>query len=480
MNLIEAIDGPFAGWLGDPLPWKPWRTFLKTLSGVPLTDDETTLFQKCTGRTVPFPAPISEAWIVVGRRGRKSAIASTLAVYSSVFRDWSDCIAPGETARFIVVAVDKAQAKIVRNYSEAILRSHPQLETLIKSTTQESILLTNGIEILIVANSFRSIRGPAIVGAIFEECAFWRSDESATPDREVLRAVKPSMLTTKKHGALLIGISSPYSKKGLLYEKYKENFGNNESEVFVWQADSLTMNPELDQKEIDQAYKDDPASASAEYGGLFRDDIQNFLDPELLATLTRQSPLEIPPREGIHYFGFADPSGGRGDAFTIGISHFEKDGRNVLDLVRAMQAPFDPASAVKDFAKVFKQYRIHSITGDAYSGSWCSDSFKEQGIIYKTSQLNKSAIYLESLPLFTRGEVELPDLRPLLVELAQLERRTARGGRDSVDHPPRCHDDLANVACGALLLSATFKNKKVPIVGPGGVWSRSAHEIEGY
>jgi hypothetical protein len=55
--------------------------------------------------------------------------------------------------------------------------------------------------------------------------------------------------------------------------------------------------------------------------------------------------------------------------------------------------------------------------------------------------------------LFTRGEVELPDDRRLLVELAGLERRTARGGRDSVDHPRGGHDDRSNVCCGVLLES---------------------------
>jgi hypothetical protein len=33
-----------------------------------------------------------------------------------------------------------------------------------------------------------------------------------------------------------------------------------------------------------------------------------------------------------------------------------------------------------------------------------------------------------------------------------LERRTSRGGRDSVDHAPGSHDDLANACAGALSL----------------------------
>ncbi len=462
MNIVEAMDGPFAAWLGDPAEWKPWRVFLKTLAAVPLAEDERDLFRRCTGREAEFEKPASEAWVVVGRRGRKSAVAALLGVHAAVHVDWSGVIAPGETARVVVVAVDKGQARIVKSYAEAILLSDPRLASLIESVDKESITLRTGIVIQCVANSFRSIRGPAVVSAIFEELAFWRSDESATPDKEVLRAVRPSMLTTKRHGALLIGISSPYAKKGLLYEKHRRHRSDDESQVLVWQADTMTMNPSVDREEIDEAYRDDPEAAAAEFGALFRDDIQNFLDADLVAGLTRSSPPELPPRPGVKYVAFVDPSGGRGDAFTVGIAHRE-DGRNVLDVARAAKAPFDPAAVVKDFTILLKEYRVTEVTGDAYSGEWVVSAFKEEGITYKTSPIPKSAIYLEALPLFTRGEVELPDHRPLLVELAQLERRTSRSGKDSVDHPPRCHDDMANAACGALLMAArTARRRSIP------------------
>jgi hypothetical protein len=39
-------------------------------------------------------------------------------------------------------------------------------------------------------------------------------------------------------------------------------------------------------------------------------------------------------------------------------------------------------------------------------------------------------------------------------EALGLERRTARGGRDSIDHGPHGHDDLLNSAAGALVLAA--------------------------
>jgi len=48
------------------------------------------------------------------------------------------------------------------------------------------------------------------------------------------------------------------------------------------------------------------------------------------------------------------------------------------------------------------------------------------------------------------GLVELLDNPHLIGQLCALERRTARSGKDSIDHPPNGHDDLANAAAGAL------------------------------
>lgn len=462
MNLIEAFDERFAAWRGEA-DWSPWRVFLKALTAVPLDEDERPLFERCTGRTRELEAPASEAWCVVGRRGRKSAVAAMLAVHAAVNVDWSACVAPGETARILVVGCDIRQAKIVRSYCEAILDSVPEYEGLVEGTTSESVSLRGGLVIECVANNFRSIRGPAVVLAIAEESAFWFDERYANPDVEVLRAIRPSMLTTLAHGAMLVGLSSPYSKRGVLWQRFRDHHGVDDSKVLVWRADTATMNPDVDAEVIEEAYRDDPVAAAAEFGAGFRQDLESFLDPELLEKLVRSSPLELPHRSGIRYHAFCDPSGGRGDAMTLAIAHREKEGRLVLDLVRAVQPPFDPAVVAEDFSGVLKGYGLREVTGDRYSADWVVSAFADHGVTYRTSERVKSQIYLEFLPLCTQGRVELPDQRALLVELASLERRTARGGKDSVDHGRMGHDDLANAAAGALVLAETVVEQNVAL-----------------
>jgi hypothetical protein len=51
-------------------------------------------------------------------------------------------------------------------------------------------------------------------------------------------------------------------------------------------------------------------------------------------------------------------------------------------------------------------------------------------------------------------QVRLLDHARLKLQLGGLIRRTRSGGKDSVDHKPGQHDDLANAAAGALVLAA--------------------------
>jgi hypothetical protein len=85
-------------------------------------------------------------------------------------------------------------------------------------------------------------------------------------------------------------------------------------------------------------------------------------------------------------------------------------------------------------------------------------AFRRHGIGYLPAEQDKSAIYVETLPLFAQGLVELLDSATLETELRLLERRPRANGRgDLVDHPPRATDDQANAACGALLLASKLR-----------------------
>jgi hypothetical protein len=250
-------------------------------------------------------------------------------------------------------------------------------------------------------------------------------------------------------GSLLIALSSPYQRRGALWEAYRDYYGHDDGPL-IWQADTRTMNPTVPQKIIDDAYERDPVSAAAEYGAEFRADIAGFLDDEVLdAAVDESRPLELPPVDGVNYVGFADASGGRGDAYAVAIAQAKGD-RVIVDVARRRQAPFDPAAVTAEFANLFKAYGIRRVVGDRYAGAWVSEAFASHGITYIASPRSKSQIYVEALPIFTTGRARIPHDKALLFELRSLERRTSRSG-DIIDHPARGHDDYANAVAGALV-----------------------------
>ena len=93
---------------------------------------------------------------------------------------------------------------------------------------------------------------------------------------------------------------------------------------------------------------------------------------------------------------------------------------------------------------------VRIVTGDNYSAEWVQAAFKERDVEYKRSELTKSALYLEALPLFMRGVISIPNSPKLIRELRLLERRASRTGRDVVDHDRNGSDDHANALAGML------------------------------
>lgn len=449
-QIAQVLSGPFKSWLGDD-DWKPWIAALKAMRGEKLNKTEAKLFRECTKRKTLPTEPFLEAYLICGRRARKSAAMAMLAVYFSIYGKWK--AAPGEELFAVVVAVSKSQAAIVKNYCEGILRSNPALERLIIATPDhESIKLEidgQRITILCVSNSYRKIRGRSIIFACLEELAFWWDEASANPDLEVYRSIVPSMASNPQ--AVLVGISSPYSKRGLLYDQYKDNFAKNKSDVLIWQAASKTMNPGLSDKIIKSAYKKDAESARAEYGGHFRDDIAGFIDPETLSPLIDKGiKKNRTPDPKQKYHAFVDPSGGRNDSMCLAIAHQDKE-QIILDAILERRPPFSPEACAQEFSDFLKSYNIRKLRGDRYGGEWPVEQFKKRGIEYLSADKSKSELYLELLAPLNSGRLRLLDHDRLKNQLCNLERRLARGGRESVDHPPGQHDDLANAVAGAII-----------------------------
>lgn len=453
MNILQAMEDPNLfgpHFKGDS--WEAWQAFLAALFALPMSEAQEALYRHHTGRQTLPEAPSKEAVLVCGRRAGKSRVVAFIATYLATFRSYEEYLAPGEVATIAVIAANQKQARSIFRYISGGLNAIGMLREMVENETAESIVLTNRVVIEIATASFRVTRGYTYAAVLADEIAFWRSEESANPDEEIIKAIRPGLSTIP--GAMLLLASSPYAKRGLLYNLWKRHYGKDGARVLVWRATTQEMNPRIDPEIISEAYEDDPEAASAEYGAEFRSDIAAFVTREVVDACTVPGRFELPPLSSIRYHAFVDPSGGTSDSMTLAIGHFEGgrgERRTILDAVREVKPPFSPEQVAEDFCALLKSYRVTAVRGDRYGGEWPREQFRKHGIKYEIAEKPKSDLYRELLPVLNSGRCELLDNQRLTKQLMDLERRTSRGGRDSIDHAPGAHDDLANAVAGVLV-----------------------------
>ena len=445
-DIIEAIRHPkiFKPLLGDLSTWHSWIVWLKSVFGLLMDAAELELYRKCTGRTEP-PQGFKECYAIVGRRGGKSRIVSFAAVFIACFHDFKKYLAPGETGMVLILARDREQSKVVFGYVSAILNEVPALQQMIERETADEIELTNGITIAVKTSDYRGVRGVTITCCIADEVCFW-DNQGVNPDLAIFQALRPAMATIPE--AKFLVISSPYAKYGVVFEAHHRYFGQDNSPVLIWQADTRTMNPNISEEFIQAEIELDPDAARSEYGAQFREDLEAAFSLESIEQCIVPGRTELMAAGALGYVAFVDPSGGRRDQFTVAVAHRSKD-KAIVDLLRAWKPPFNPEQITEECAKVLKPYRIHNVTGDAYGGEWPREQFRKHGINYELSEKNRSQLYLELIPAVNSQRVELPDNRQMKDELRRLERRRGRSGKDTVDHPPLGSDDVANAVAGA-------------------------------
>ena len=450
-TIVDALDDEalFAS-LFRGTSWDRWRILLKATFGLPLDGRELALYQHHTGRQHAPEQQVREVVLAIGRRGGKSRVLAALGVWLATFRDYRPYTAPGEIPTVGVIASDRKQAKVILSYAAGLLRNVDLLAELIEKDDSECIELSNGVVIEVTTGNYASPRGKTYVCLLCDEIAFWRtSDNSRNPDTEIITAARPGLATIPN--SILLMASSVYAKRGVLWNSFKRNFGRDDSKTLVWRGTSLEMNSQLDPAVVEAAYDEDPVSAAAEYDSQFRDDIAAYISRETVDACVIVGRDQLPPASsGIAYSCFIDPSGGSRDSMTLAIGH-AANGIGILDKLVEVKPPFDPTSVAVQFAEEMQRYGINKAQSDRYGGDWVSSRFREAGVTVEPAERTKSDYYREFLPLLNSGKVELLDNPRLANQLVALERRTARGGKDSVDHPPGGHDDVANAAAAVLV-----------------------------
>jgi hypothetical protein len=129
------------------------------------------------------------------------------------------------------------------------------LARMIERETAEAFDLNNAVTIEVATCSYKTVRGYSICAALLDELAFWPTDDSASPDTEIIAALRPARATIPN--AMLLCASSPYARRGVLWTAFNKYFGKDSS-ALIWKSDTRRMNPSVAQSVIDEAMEADP------------------------------------------------------------------------------------------------------------------------------------------------------------------------------------------------------------------------------
>ena len=453
LDIIAAMTSPrLFGPMYQGPTWGPWQAVLKAGFGLVLTEEETRFFEMVAGGR-PLPAKrCRELIICAGRRAGKDAIAALICAYAAMTFKPDGRVRPGERPLILLLAAGRAQSRGLLGYVRGLFEI-PALKSLIVRETQDGFELANGIDISVGTADYRTIRGRTVLLCVMNELAFWRDENSANPDKEILRAALPAMASLGDQ-AMLVMISSVHRRSGLLYEKWAKSYGKDDPNTLVITASTRQLNPTISEEIVADALADDPQSAAAEYQSIWRDDLSSYIDRATIEACVDIGVTVRPPAPGIKYVGFIDASSGRSDSYTAAVASRDGD-IGILHCVVEVPAPADPVQATAQVASVLKSYGITGdVFGDRYAVGFVSSELARYGLTLQHTGKSRSDLYRELLPALRSKRVRLLDNERAISQFAALERRALPAGSERIDHPAygNAKDDVSNAIAGALVM----------------------------
>jgi hypothetical protein len=305
-DIIEFVTSPDFIGLNISLAQE---TLLRSIYGLPLSDEQLQVWRHCTGRTVYPGRPFKEVTVIAGARaGKDSRIAAPIVLYECCFGGHEHILGKGEKGTVVLVAQDANATKIAFGYIREYLTKSSLLRSMLEGEPLASeIVLTNGLSIKCFPSTLRSMRGYSIPAAIMDEVAFYRLEGSADSDTEIEASVSRGML--RFTGSKLVKISTPYMKSGILYRDFTRAFGQDDPYVLVWRASSLLMNPTLasNLEAERRRLAADPQRFAREYEAEFTDDVDAFLPAQLVEMAVMRGRHELPPQDNVRYTAAVDP-----------------------------------------------------------------------------------------------------------------------------------------------------------------------------
>ena len=215
---------------------------------------------------------------VCGGRGGKSLMAAWRLVYLAATLPL--VLSPGEQAFAIIVAPEQRLAEQTLRYCCGIAREwFPEKGRVTEESSLGFTLVRaqSGADadkwgdervrfaVLPASKGGSAQRGRALVGAILDEAAFFRGEDSAVNDKDVIDAITPRIIV----GGEVIITTTPWARAGEVYELFDRNHGHPVDAVVAHAPTWELRSDERIMAQIEREKMRDPWNYAREFGAEF-------------------------------------------------------------------------------------------------------------------------------------------------------------------------------------------------------------------
>lgn len=450
-----------------------------------------------------IPHEHNEAWIVAGIRGGKSdRLAATVVAYEAVCGGHEGHIRAGKLGYCLQVCQDLRFARESLHGIEATLKTMPFLMTpltvpgiwsgkngeRIGNRTADVIRLWNGMAIRTMPPTVKAIRGYDAAVGVLDEVGVWPTeDEKANVDKEVLSQIKSRQAQFDPRHIKTIGISSPWTMGGLLYERAKLGTTGRYikcascqrhkplpdcpncararagfSNLLVCHFTTASLgNPMISREWLQEQRQQDAPKFRRECLAEFQSSAAAFLPTKkielLVDTGIRERPPITPGEDPFYdppiptYVAALDPAFRR-DSFGFGIGHMDEHGKVIIDVLREWVPDpgitLKPEDVLDEITPLMGAYMIVNAASDqnsfealntlAEARGWSLDSMDFTG-------QSKNNIFGNLYTLIVSDRLRLLDHDSSVFQLKALQRKLSSSGHTSIEPPPGVRDDMAAI-----------------------------------
>lgn len=405
-----------------------------------------------------YQGPISElarqiVVAVCGARGGKTRTLIALRIlYGALVRDLSG-LGKGEEACGLIVAPRLSLAKQAYRYILGEIKAHPALTDMLMRETKEGLAIRRpdgyivSIEVVAASSKGTTLRGRSLTDAAFDESAFFRGEDYQVSDVELFKAISPRVMA----GGQMIIASTPWSKDGLLWDYFTDNYGKPRTAIAV-HAPSLALRHDKKLSMlIDLERERDPDNAKREYDAEFLDVAAGlYFDPQCVDAVVSDYKLEEEYNPRCVYAAGAD-FGFSHDSSALVVVCFDGEHYKTVQIIELKPegTALRPSHVVDIFAHIIKKYNLHHVVSDIHYREAIRELLSKHNIDLISAPEGRSGkieSYARAKSMMYDQKAKVPNHKRFVQQLKEIKQRPVSGGGLSIESPRKQsgHGDIVS------------------------------------